>query len=127
MFSFFKYIKSKFPKLNVFWFILGSIFRFFIIKLNIIFYINQKISKYGPFKIHCFFAFSNFKNWGLEKGSVFPLMMKKCKKKKCIIDIGAHIGLTTLPIYSETSNNSQIFSFEPGMVLSTSSRLEKLR
>ena len=42
--------------------------------------------------------------------------MKKCKKKKCIIDIGAHIGLTTLPIYSEVSNNSQIFSFEPGNI-----------
>ena len=116
MFSFFKYIKNKSSKLNFFWFILGSIFRFFIIKLNINFYINQKISKYGPFKIHCFFAFSNFKNWGLEEGSVFPLMMKKCKKKKCIIDIGAHIGLTTLPICSEASNNSQIFSFEPGNI-----------
>ena len=116
MFSFFKYIKNKSPKLNFFWFILGSIFRFFIIKLNINFYINQKISKYGPFKIHCFFAFSNFENWGLEESSVFPLMMKKCKKKKCIIDIGAHIGLTTLPIYSEVSNNSQIFSFEPGNI-----------
>ena len=65
--------------------------------------------------MHCFFAFSNFKNWGSEEDSIFPLMMKKCKKKKCIIDIGAHVGLTTLPINSEVSNNSQIFSFEPGI------------
>jgi len=114
MFSFLKYIKDKSPKLNFFWFLLGSIFRFFIIKFNINFYVNQKISKYGPFKMHCFFAFSNFKKWGLEDGSIFPIMMKKCKKKKCVIDIGSHIGLTTLPITSVTPKNSKIFSFEPG-------------
>lgn len=116
MFSFLKYIKDKLPELNFLWFTLGSIFRFFIIKLNINFYVNQKISKYGPFKMHCYFAFSNFKNWGSEEGSIFPLMMKICKKKKCIIDIGAHIGLTTLPLNSVISKNSTIFSFEPSDV-----------
>ena len=116
MFSFLKYIKDKLPQLNFLWFALGSIYRFFVTKLNINFYINQKISKYGPFKMHCYFAFSNFKNWGSEEGSIFPLMMKTCKKKKCIIDIGAHIGLTTLPLSSVISKNSIIFSFEPSNV-----------
>ena len=84
MFSFLRYIKSISP--NFFlpaWLLLGVIYRYIIKNLKINFYVNQKISNYGPFKIHCFFAFSNFKDWGLEKGSIFPLMMKKCKKKKC--------------------------------------------
>ena len=116
MFSFLKYIKEKSPKLNFFWFFLGSIYRYFIINLNINFYVNQRISKYGPFKMHCFFAFSNFKYWGSEEGSIFPLMMKICKKKKCIIDIGAHIGLTTLPLSSVTTKKSIIYSFEPSKI-----------
>ncbi len=114
MFSLLRYIRNKTSKLNFFWFFLGTIYRFFLIKLNINFYINQKISNYGPFKIHCYFAFSNFKNWGSEEGSIFPLMMKMCKNKKCIIDIGAHVGLTTLPLNSEISKNAKFFSFEPG-------------
>lgn len=116
MFFFLKYIKEKSPKLNFLWFALGSIYRFFIIKFNINFFVNQKISKYGPFKVHSFFAFSNFENWGSEEGSMFPLMMKTCKKKKCIIDIGAHIGLTTLPLSSVVSKTCIIFSFEPSDV-----------
>ena len=113
MFSFLKYIRHKTPILNLFWLFLGSIYRFFITILNLNFYVKQNISLYGPYKIHCFFAFSNFKTWGLEKGSIFPLMIKKCKNKKCIFDIGAHIGLTTLPIVSNASKSCKIFSFEP--------------
>ena len=116
MFSFFRYIKNKTPKLKLFWLFFGSIYRLFITILNINFPVNQYISIYGPFKIHCFFAFSNFKIWGSEDGSVFPLMMKKCINKKCIIDIGAHIGLTTLPISSQIKKNSNIFSFEPSNI-----------
>ena len=98
------------------WLLLGSIYRYFIKKLKINFYVNQKVSIYGPFKFHCFFAFSNFRNWGSEKNSIFPLMMKKCKYKKCIVDIGAHIGLMTLPLSSRVKKDTKIISFEPSDV-----------
>ena len=114
MFSFLRYIKSISPrKLAPTWFLLGSIYRYFIKKLKINFYVNQKISIYGPFKLHCFFAFSNFRSWGTEKNSIFPLMMKKSKNKKCIVDIGAHIGLMTLPLSLKVKEDAKIISFEP--------------
>jgi len=117
MFSFLRYIKRVSPKfLSPFWFVLGSIYRYVITKLKINFYVNQFISTYGPFKVHCFFAFSNLKEWGLEQKSIFPLMMNKCKNKKCIVDIGSHIGLTTLPLSSVIKENAKIFSFEPSDV-----------
>ena len=114
MFSFLRYIKSIFPRrLDPIWLLLGSIYRYFIKKLNINFYVNQKISTYGPFKLHCFFAFSNFRSWGSEKKSIFPLMMDKSKNKKCIVDIGAHIGLMTLPLSLKVKKDAKIILFEP--------------
>ena len=117
MFSFLRYIKSISP--NFFlpaWLLLGVIYRYIIKNLKINFYVNQKISNYGPFKIHCFFAFSSFVKWGSEKKSIFPLMMKKCRNKKCIVDIGAHIGLMTLPLSLESKKDSKIISFEPSNI-----------
>jgi len=117
MFSFLRYIKNITPKkLYFFWFFFGQLYRYLIKKLKINFYVKQKISKHGPFKIHCFFAFSNFNQWGLEPNSIFPLMMKKCINKKFIVDIGAHIGLTTLPLSSLVKKNSKLVSFEPSSI-----------
>ena len=38
------------------------------------------------------------------------------KKRNVALDIGAHIGLTTLPISSQIKKNSNIFSFEPSNI-----------
>ena len=43
-------------------------------------------------------------------------MMKKCRNKKCIVDIGAHIGLMTLPLSLESKKDSKIISFEPSNI-----------
>ena len=116
MFSFFRYLRNITPEFaSPIWHIFGKFYRLLISLFNINFCVNQKISKYGPFKIHCFFAFSNFKNWGNEKNSTFNLMINKCKNKKCIIDIGAHIGLMTLPL-SSVAKSSKIISFEPSNI-----------
>ena len=102
--------------MNLFWINLGNIYRFFIKILNINFSVSHRISTFGPFKIHCFFAFSNFTKWGSEGGSIFSLMMSKCKNKKCIFDIGAHVGLMTLPINSKVNSDTKIFCFEPSRI-----------
>ena len=82
---------------------LGSIIRSLILQLNLNFYINKHINKYGPFKIHIYFIFSNFKKIGIQKkekklhNNLFELVVNLASKKNIIIDVGAHIGLVTMP------------------------------
>ena len=40
-------------------------------------------------------------------------MMDKSKNKKCIVDIGAHIGLMTLPLSLKVKKDAKIILFEP--------------
>ena len=105
--------------------------RFIILKFNINFYSYKRINKYGPFKIHIYFFFSDFKNWGKNTIRKYSKKQKKLINYKSknynmfdliinispyfdnFIDVGAHIGLVTLPVASVMNKNSQIHSFEP--------------
>ena len=117
MFLFLRYLRHNSPKIfSPIWFFFGSFFRLFINCLKLNLYVTQHISKYGPFKIHCYFGFSNFEKWGTEKNSVFNQMINQSKNKLHIIDIGAHIGLTTLPLSKVINKNGKVYSFEPSNI-----------
>ena len=43
-------------------------------------------------------------------------MINQSKNKLHIIDIGAHIGLTTLPLSKVINKNGKVYSFEPSNI-----------
>ena len=117
--------------------ILKVVLKFTSIIRNLIFftnfngYIYKRINKYGPFKIHIYFLFSDFKRWGTnytrvnvehkkilnlyktKNVSLFPLLIKTSSQFNSFIDIGAHIGLVSMPISNSMSSKSKIYSIEP--------------
>ena len=65
-------------------------------------YTKKKLGSYGEFYFHSQFYFSNFKKWyQSDKNKGFSFFYKNANNKKCILDIGSHIGLTILPISSK--------------------------
>ena len=75
--------------------------------------ISQQIGDYGPFKFNAHFSFSNFGNWGQMHNDCFDSCIKSCEGKKVVFDIGAHIGLVTMPMASVLSPGGKVYAFEP--------------
>jgi len=71
------------------------------------------IGPYGPFKLDRQFAFSNFANWGTKHNKGFEACIKACVGKKCVIDVGAHIGLVTIPMSRVLAHGGAVYAFEP--------------
>ena len=90
---------------------LGSILKF-IIKLFIK-YTNKNISNYGTFKLLPEYIFVNFKNWSSAHNDCFIKCIELSKVSKCFLDVGAHIGLVTLPASLVMKKKSKIICFEP--------------
>ena len=60
--------------------------------------VSKMIGPYGPFKLDKRFAFSNFSKWGSGHNRGFFICIEESAGKYTIFDIGAHIGLVTLPL-----------------------------
>ena len=71
---------SFLKKYKTFWLTLGNIYRFIFSFSNLYFKVN--ISKYGKFKLHNKFFFSNFENWSDKHNSLFNEAIDLCSKKK---------------------------------------------
>ena len=77
--------------------------------------VSQQIGDYGPFKFNAHFSFSNFRNWGQMHNDCFDSCIKACKGKKVVFDIGAHIGLVTMPMATVLSSGGKVHAFEPAL------------
>jgi FkbM family methyltransferase len=75
--------------------------------------VSKKIGPYGPFKLDRRFAFSNFDNWGGNHNRGFQACIEEARGKSCVLDIGAHIGLVSLPLSTAVAENGTVFAFEP--------------
>ena len=75
--------------------------------------VGKKISCYGPFKLSAKFLFSDFSHWSEGHNVGFNQLIEEARGKKCIFDIGAHIGLTTLPLANAVDSTGEVFAFEP--------------
>ena len=71
---------SFLKKYKIFWLTLGNIYRFIFSFSKLHFKVN--ISKYGKFKLHNKFFFSNFENWSNKHNSLFDEAIDLCGKKK---------------------------------------------
>ena len=59
------------------------------------------------------FAFSNFEAWGGNHNRGFEACIEAARGMTCVIDIGAHIGLVTLPLSSVIASHGSVIAFEP--------------
>ena len=76
--------------------------------------VRKKISCYGPFRLSGKYIFSDFSNWSEKHNAGFNELIELAKKKKYVFDIGAHIGLTCLPLANVMDGSGKIYAFEPG-------------
>lgn len=94
-----------------FWIIGGKLYRKTLAKR--VRPVYQKIGDYGPFKFNAHFSFSNFENWGQQHNDCFASCVNLCQGKKVVFDIGAHIGLVTMPMASVIDPKGKVYAFEP--------------
>ena len=72
-------------------------------------YKKISIANNYTFLIDSNFAFSNFENWSAGHNKGFKKLLEISKNKKVVFDLGAHIGLCTLPL---SRLASKVVSFE---------------
>lgn len=78
--------------------------------------VEHFIGNYGPFQLDGYFAFSNFRYWGDGHNNCFEACIEACRGARCFIDVGAHIGLVTLPASKMLDGSGSVHAFEPGTV-----------
>ena len=78
--------------------------------------ISVNIGSQGIFKMSPQFYFSNWENFGEGHNSGFKYCLEQAKNKKVVLDIGAHIGLYSMPLSRRMSSEGKIYSFEPSSV-----------
>jgi FkbM family methyltransferase len=93
---------------------IGKVIKYFLKKF--ISYTNKYIQTFGPFKMDVDYIFSNFNTWGSKHNDCLDYCLSKLKKSSCFIDVGAHIGLVTLPAAINMPSNSTLVSFEPSKI-----------
>ena len=92
---------------------LGNLYRGCLARSGSSYTVNHQIGPYGPFRLSGEFAFSDFGNWGGTHNSGFEFCIEASRGRKCVLDIGAHIGLVTLPLSQVVAPDGQVFAFEP--------------
>jgi FkbM family methyltransferase len=103
-------------RFDAFWLLLGRCWRWLFRRLGGAVSLSHKIGPYGPFRLDGFFAFSNFAQWGDRHNEGFAACVEACRGRRCVLDVGAHIGLVTLPVASVLAPGGRVVSFEPGTI-----------
>jgi FkbM family methyltransferase len=98
---------------SLIWTVLGRAYRLAFRAFGLRRTVETRIGPYGPFRLDGIFAFSNFENWGNAHNNGFKLCIETCRGKRCVIDIGAHIGLVALPAASVIAPEGRVICFEP--------------
>lgn len=104
---------GRMKRLEPFWRTLGTGYRKVVRMSPVKPSIWQKIGHYGPFKMHANFAFSNFKAWGGHHNNCFAQCIEACRGKRCVVDVGAHIGLVAMPMSKVVAHEGCVIAFEP--------------
>ena len=98
------------------WRLLGKAYRLLLRLPGVQFSVQTCIGHYGPYHLDGRFAFSNFSNWGTGRNAAFTACVERCRGKKCILDIGAHVGLVSLPVGDMIDPNGVVIAFEPAAI-----------
>jgi FkbM family methyltransferase len=103
---------GPFARLEFIWLPLGRLARSIIAAMPRS-TVAQQIGPYGPFQLDSRFAFSDFEAWGSGHNNGFLALVEACRGKNCVLDIGGHIGLVTLPVSSVLAPSGTVYTFEP--------------
>ena len=103
-------------RFNSMWLLLGKIYRFVVGHTKLIRLVKIRVGRYGPFKFNAYFAFSDFEHWGKAHNNAFDTCIQLCQKKSCVVDVGAHIGLVTMPMSRAIGKKGQVIAFEPALM-----------
>ncbi len=95
------------------WVALGRVYRALQRRLPIATTVAMRIGPHGPFRLDGRFAFSNFEAWGGGKNAGFLACIESCANGRCFLDIGAHIGLVSLPAARVMAATGRVVAFEP--------------
>ena len=99
--------------LDLFWLPLERLYRSLNRHVAIVGGVDHMIGGFGPFKLDSHFAFSDFADWGGAHNSGFAACVEACRGARCVLDVGAHIGLVTLPAARMASEGRSVYAFEP--------------
>ena len=100
--------------LSPLWVALGSLFRGALARSPWRLAVSHKLGPYGPFRLDGHFAFSNFEGWGdVAHNRGYEACIEAARGKFCMLDVGGHIGLVSLPAASVLAPGGQVFAFEP--------------
>ncbi len=100
-------------KLGPLWVFCGNAVRSVLRLVGRKLFVKQKIGRYGPFRLNANFMFSNFESWGDGHNNGFEATVEACRGKRCVLDVGGHIGLVTLPISQVLAPGGRVVTFEP--------------
>ena len=78
-----------------------------------VFSVKKMIGPYGPFRFHPRFVFTDYSEWGKFHNSGFRLCVEECRGKKCVFDLGGHIGLLAMPMSRAVGSSGKVYVFEP--------------
>ena len=67
----------------------------------------------GHYRFDHIFALRGFKYFGVGHNSGFNRWIEFCKGKKVVFDVGAHIGLYSIPASSLITAGGGVYAFEP--------------
>ena len=96
-----------------FWVMIGKVYRNNRLFLKYVGSVNHMIGSYGPFKLDSEFAFSDFEHWGDKHNNGFNACVEMCRDKNCVLDVGGHIGLVTMPVSKVLAPGGMVHAFEP--------------
>ena len=77
--------------------------------------VRKRLGPGGSFIFDGRFAFSNFEKWGGRHNANFAQWIEACRTAKCVFDVGAHIGLTSMPVGQLLFGHGTVYAFEPGI------------
>jgi FkbM family methyltransferase len=95
------------------WRLLGGLYRRVLTTFNLRTSVLTRIGPFGPFRLDGRFAFSNYKTWGGGVNAGFRACVEASSGARCVFDVGAHIGLVSLPISQMVAPGGKVFAFEP--------------
>ncbi len=100
-------------RFDAIWLPLGRLHRWLVRVLGWSAPVKQSIGRYGPFLLDAQFAFSDFAGWGGGHNEGFAACIEACRGRRCVIDVGAHVGLVALPMASVIAAGGVVVAFEP--------------
>lgn len=75
--------------------------------------VEVNIGGVGSYRLDHNFVFSKYEDFGDRHNAGFMEWVNCCKNKNAVFDIGAHIGLYTLPASRAIAAGGRVYAFEP--------------